>query len=215
MTLTSTVTSTALLAPTRAHGYAIVVRDPAPMLQNTLRQWGGHDDLWVFAYASLIWKQEFTHTERHAARVHGWHRALKMWSRMNRGTPECPGLVFALLAGGSCQGVVFKIARAHVPDALAALWYREMPTGVYDAQWLRCSTATGSVKALAFTLPRNSPNFTGALSAQQYQQIFKDAVGRYGSTLDYAQLTYDHLLREGIRDRALEALLQHATDGPR
>ncbi len=189
---------------------SIVLRDPAPMLQDTLRQWGGKEDLWVFGYASLIWKQEFTYTERHLARVYGWHRALQMWSRVNRGTPESPGLVFALLAGGSCQGVAFRIVRADVPAALADLWYREMPTGVYDAQWLRCATPAGTVKALAFTLPRNSPNYTGALSAKQYQQIFRGAVGRYGSTRDYAQLTYEHLLREGIRDRALEALLLHA-----
>ena len=211
MTLTNTLTSTALSTPALVRGSVTVVRDPAAMLQNTLRQWGGQDNLWVFAYASLIWRQEFTHTERHVARVHGWHRALIMWSRINRGTPECPGLVFALLAGGSCQGVVFKIVRADVPDALAALWYREMPTGVYDAQWLRCTTPAGTVKALAFTLPRNSPNFTGALSAQQYQQIFKDAVGRYGTTRDYAQMTYDSLRQEGIHDRALEALLRHAS----
>jgi cation transport protein ChaC len=29
-------------------------------------------------YASLIWRPDFESTERHATRVHGWHRALKM-----------------------------------------------------------------------------------------------------------------------------------------
>jgi cation transport protein ChaC len=80
-----------------------VVRDPAPMLANFLQQWGGQDDLWIFAYASLIWRPDFEFSEQRPAKLHGWHRALKMWSRINRGTPAVPGLVFALLSGGSCR----------------------------------------------------------------------------------------------------------------
>lgn len=31
-------------------------RDPAPLLEHTLRTWRGRGDLWVFGYASLIWR---------------------------------------------------------------------------------------------------------------------------------------------------------------
>lgn len=189
---------------------SIVVRDPGPMLQAVLQQWGGETDLWVFGYASLIWRPEFSFTERHLTKVHGWHRALKMWSRLNRGTPECPGLVFALLAGGSCQGVAFRIEKTLVRQTLSDLWEREMPTGVYNPRWLQCETPTGSVKALAFTLPHDSQNYTGELSAAQYQYIFKNATGRFGTTHEYAQKTYDCLLLQGIHDQSLETLLQHA-----
>ncbi|MDV7392073.1 gamma-glutamylcyclotransferase, partial [Arthrospira platensis SPKY1] len=67
------------------------------MLRHALLQWEsmGTPDLWLFAYGSLIWKTEFPVAERRPAKVHGYHRALKMWSRINRGTPERPGLVFA------------------------------------------------------------------------------------------------------------------------
>jgi glutathione-specific gamma-glutamylcyclotransferase len=198
----------------------LTVRDPAPMLQRTLHTWRASvaagdgqaastlgQGLWVFGYASLIWRPEFDHTDRRPARVHGWHRALHMWSRVNRGSPDCPGLVFAMLPGGSCQGMAFHIDHANVPQVLEQLWAREMPTGVYDPRWLRCSTGQGTVSALAFTLSRSSPNFCGQLSDAQYTHIFKNAVGRYGTTLDYAQQTFDGLLREGIHDRALEQLL--------
>ena len=47
----------------------------------------------MFGYASLIWRPDFDYAERHASRVHGWHRALVMCSRVNRGTPEQPGVV--------------------------------------------------------------------------------------------------------------------------
>jgi glutathione-specific gamma-glutamylcyclotransferase len=188
------------------------------MLENTLATWrartsagpsaqGNDQGLWVFGYASLIWRPEFSFTEKRPARVHGWHRALHMWSNINRGTPECPGLVFALLSGGSCQGVVFYIPHDDVPNVMAQLWYREMPGGVYDPRWLHCATPQGEVQALAFTLSRSSPSYCGALTDAQYAQIFKDACGRYGTTLDYAQQTYDGLLREGIRDVKLKMLL--------
>ena len=178
-------------------------------LASIREQWHSQrSDLWVFGYASLIWKQEFEFTERRAARVHGWHRALQMWSTINRGSPECPGLVFALLSGGSCQGVVFRIPKAQANQALDDLWFREMPGDVYEPRWLNCQTDQGIVPALAFTLPRTNPSFCGALSPAQYRQIFSKAHGRYGTTLDYAQRTYDSLLAEGIHDHALEKILK-------
>ena len=65
-------------------------------------------------------------------------------------------------------------------------------------------------RPLAFTLPRNSPSFTGQLPPETYRHIFKNASGRFGTTLDYAKQTYDSLRSHGIEDRALAALLRHA-----
>jgi len=144
--------------------------------------------------------------------VWGWHRALKMWSRLNRGSPECPGLVFALLPGGSCQGVAYRVDRDQADEVLVRLWEREMPMDVYTPSWLPCNTPQGPVKALAFTLPRSSPSFTGQLPAETYRQIFQQASGRFGTTLDYARQTYDSLRAHGIEDRALAALLRHADE---
>ena len=172
------------------------------------------EDLWVFAYASLIWRQEFIHTEQHLTQVHGWHRALKMWSRVNRGTPELPGLVFALLPGGSCRGLVFRIPAAQALSTLDRLWLREMPNQVYTPKFLDCPIAQDqaniTVKALCFTLPKSSPSYTGHLSPAQYRDIFSKASGRFGSTLDYVQQTLTSLQQLGIEDRALQALLKHA-----
>jgi cation transport protein ChaC len=79
-------------------------------------------------------------------------------------------------------------------------------TGVYDPRTLRCQTDQGPVQALAFTLSRRSPNFTGVLSPAHYSQIFADAIGRYGSTHDYALQTLESLQRIGISDAALTKL---------
>jgi glutathione-specific gamma-glutamylcyclotransferase len=184
------------------------LRDPIGMLNRTLEEWGGHRDLWVFGYGSLIWRPEFDFAERRPAKVHGWHRALKMWSRINRGTPEKPGLVFGLLSGGSCQGVVFRIPKAWGREVLAALWAREMKMAVYDPKWLTCHTTQGPVEALAFTLSRRSPSHTGVLTPQEYRRIFTEATGIYGTTYDYAHRTLEELKRHNIHDRGLEKLLK-------
>jgi cation transport protein ChaC len=181
------------------------------MLDRTLAEWGGETDLWVFGYASLIWRPDFEVAEQRLARVHGWHRALKMWSRVNRGTVACPGLVFALLSGGSCHGAVLKVERSYGELVLRRLWDREMVTGVYDPKWLRCETPRGPQTALAFTLSRRSPNFTGDLTADRYREIFSTSCGRYGTTLEYAELTLRCLQQYGIQDLALKRLLAHAT----
>jgi len=183
----------------------------ASHLEQIRLEWGGQDDLWVFAYASLIWRPDMEMAEQRLARVHGWHRALAMWSRINRGTPERPGLVFALLGGGSCQGLVLRVPRAHAHEALEMLWSREMPMKVYTPRWLTCHTPHGPVKALAFTLPKSSPSHTGKLSPSQYRDIFSHTEGgRFGNTLDYARQTQAALQALGIQDQALNALLSLA-----
>jgi cation transport protein ChaC len=183
----------------------------ASHLEQIRLEWGGQDDLWVFAYASLIWRPDMEMAEQRLARVHGWHRALAMWSRINRGTPERPGLVFALLGGGSCQGLVLRVPRAHAHEALEMLWSREMPMKVYTPRWLTCHTPHGPVKALAFTLPKSSTSHTGKLSPSQYRDIFSHTEGgRFGNTLDYARQTQAALQALGIQDQALNALLSLA-----
>jgi cation transport protein ChaC len=182
-------------------------REPALLLEQTRQRWAGRGDLWVFGYASLIWRPEFDAAEARPARVHGWHRALEMRSRVNRGTPECPGLVFALVRGGSCRGMAYRIPRGQVESELARLWVREMPNGVYDPRWLPCRTEQGPVDALAFTLSRDSPNYTGALDEAVLLAVLGSACGRYGSTLSYLLQTAESLRRCGIRDRHVERLV--------
>lgn len=188
-------------------------RNPAALLAQAMGHWRQHHaaaaggDLWLFGYASLIWRPEIEAVEQRAATVHGWHRALEMRSRINRGTPDCPGLVFALVAGGSCRGMAFRIAGHRVAEEMPRLWAREMPTGVYDPRWVPCQTVHGPVKALAFTLSRSSPSYTGRLTEAQLVDVLSRACGRYGSTLDYVKETARSLQACGIRDRSVMSLM--------
>ncbi|HAJ11400.1 MAG TPA: gamma-glutamylcyclotransferase [Comamonadaceae bacterium] len=199
--------------PLRYTSWEPAERNGAAMMAQTLAQWrsfGPKADLWVFGYASLVWRPEFEAAEHRPARVHGYHRCLHMWSRVNRGTADRPGLVFALMHGGCCDGVALRLPHDQVEAAMPALWEREMPNPVYDPKWLLCHTPQGPVRGLAFTLSRRSPNYTGPLSDAQYRDIFAHAKGRYGSTLDYARQTLHGLRSHGIEDHALAHLLRLA-----
>jgi cation transport protein ChaC len=185
-------------------------RTPEEMLLRATAQWGGREDLWVFGYASLIARPEFDADEHRLAHVRGWHRALRMRSRVNRGTPEQPGLVFALLHGGSCHGVVYRVPRKRAAAELQRLWQREMPNAVYDPRFLPCRTAQGEVRALAFTLSRRSPSFVATMAEHELLHVFRHARGRFGTTLEYLLETADALRRRGLRDRQIERLVELA-----
>ena len=185
-------------------------RDPAAMLARLRADWGGRADLWVFGYASLLWRPEFEAVEHRSALVRGWHRALRMRSRINRGTPQVPGLVFALLPGGACRGDVYRLPRQRADAELERLWAREMPTGVYDPRWLPCRTALGVVPALAFTLSRRSEACLPRLPDEQMLHILRHARGRYGTTLDYLAGTAGALRERGVYDREIERLMRLA-----
>lgn len=184
-----------------------IVRDPDELLRQLHGQPPDRRQLWVFGYASLIWRPEFDAAERRMARVHGWHRALRMRSRVNRGTPERPGLVYALLPGGSCRGMVFRLQPEHAEQDLRRLWAREMPFAVYDPRWLPCRTELGVVPALAFTLSRRHESHVGRLPDVQMLEILRHARGRYGTTLEYLAETARALREHGVGDRETERLM--------
>ena len=182
------------------------VRAAAAALARVRAERDASDDLWLFGYASLIWRPDFEPAETRPAVVHGFHRALAMRSCINRGSPECPGLVFALVAGGSCRGVALRIPGSVADAELERLWVREMPNAVYTPRWLPRRTPAGTLRALAFTLDRASPGHVGTPHDAALLDVLRTARGRYGSTLDYLLDTARCLRARGIRDRRVERL---------
>lgn len=184
--------------------------------EKALAQWDRKTDLWLFGYGSLIWNPGLPTVEASRSKVHGYHRGLYLWSRVNRGTPEQPGLVLALDRGGSCTGIAFRVSADGAMPHLEALWRREMAMGSYRPAWLPCVLADGRrVDALAFVMRRDVPSYTGKLRDDVVKTVFGCACGRYGTTLDYVSRTVDALRDSGMPDRALEALLARCREESR
>ncbi len=89
------------------------------------------DEFWIFGYGSLMWNPGFVYEERSVGRIHGFHRALCVLSHVHRGTPEVPGLVLGLDAGGSCRGVGYRVGRSRWSETVEYLRRREQVTMVY------------------------------------------------------------------------------------
>lgn len=185
-------------------------RQPQNVLAAHRARFGPLAPVWVFGYASLIWRPEFDAVEHRRAVVPGWHRCLHMRSRVNRGTPERPGLVFAMMSGGACRGMVYRLPPADLDGQFQRLWAREMPLGVYDPRWVQARTPHGTVYALAFTLSRRSPAWTGPIDDPRMVDILRHAHGRFGSTLDYLLQTAQALRAHGMADRETERLVRLA-----
>jgi cation transport protein ChaC len=172
-----------------------------------MQNWQPGQDIWVFGYGSLIWRPEFSFEEKHAALLHGYHRSLCLWSRVNRGTPERPGLVLALDVGGACRGVAYRVAGSLVAPTVDALWRREMASGAYIPRWLNCQThGGGAVQAMVFTMNRGKPAYARGLTTQQQADVVRDAHGRYGPCTEYVMETLCALRAAGIHDDKLEAV---------
>jgi cation transport protein ChaC len=57
-------------------------------LRSALTPWTPGTPFWIFAYGSLMWNPSFTFDVRHVATIRGYHRSFRVWSRINRGTPD-------------------------------------------------------------------------------------------------------------------------------
>ena len=172
-------------------------------LNETLAQLDELKDIWVFGYASLVWRPEFEYVESRLGTLKGYHRALCLWSGVNRGTPERPGLVFGLAESGVCEGMVYKLPNTNIHDKMRRLWKREMPNSSYIPMWLDCETPEGVVKALTFVMDPDDHSYTGALSVEQTLHVVLGATGLYGPCTEYVLETADALKNVGIDDPEL------------
>lgn len=162
--------------------------------------------VWVFAFGSLIWNPAFEFTQRLNARIHGWRRAFCLWNKAGRGSPEFPGLMLSLESGGSCTGVVYRIAPHAIRTELDVLWRREMMSFSYRPIWTQAYTEQGQMSALAFSRNPHHERYAPGLNHDVIVHHIAQAEGRLGRCCDYLFETVNHLKQLGIRDRALERI---------
>jgi cation transport protein ChaC len=169
------------------------------------------DDLWVFAYGSLMWRPDFPFVERVEARLVGAHRALCVYSFVHRGTPERPGLVLGLDHGGTCRGIAYRVNAIERAGTVAYLRSREQVTSVYREVtrpiWLKVHPAR-RVPALCYMVDRGHAQYAGRLSLEQQLHHVRQGHGRSGANRDYVLATVGALEQPGYRETELHLLAE-------
>lgn len=167
----------------------------------------GDEDLWVFAYGSLMWNPGIHFDEVRRARLEGHGRRFALATTIGRGTPDCPGLVLTLQPGpGACEGLVFRIPHALVEAESRMLWRREMIRGGYCPALLPLDTPQGRVRALVLTANTAHPQHREGLSLDATAAIVASACGSIGSNLHYLEELVAQLDVLGIEDRYVDLL---------
>jgi len=166
----------------------------------------GADAVWVFGYGSLMWRPGFAHDEALPARLHGYHRALCIYSIVHRGTAQRPGLVLGLDRGGSCHGWAFRVERSREAEVLAYLDARELVTDVYQRRRLPLTTARGRLAAWCYVVRRDHVQYAGKLDEHRVLELVRHGTGRSGRNCDYVVSTVSHLEQMGVVDGPLHAL---------
>ncbi len=167
------------------------------------------EDLWVFAYGSLMWRPGFDFLERRHARLVGAHRALCVYSFVHRGTPDRPGLVLGLDRGGNCRGIAYRVAVGQRTATIAYLREREQVTMVYREAWRRVwldDDPQQAVHALCFMVDRGHHQYAGHLSMAEQLRLARQGHGRSGACRDYVLTTVKELEALGCRDAGLHML---------
>lgn len=167
------------------------------------------EDLWVYAYGSLMWDPGFHFAELRLAELPGHQRRFSYRTILGRGTPQRPALMLALEpAAGACRGLVFRIPARDMREECAVVWRREMVRGGYCPKWLDVATPQGQVNALVFTSNTAHPDHVGELPLDEAAAIIAGASGLLGSNRDYLEQLAAQLDSLGIDDDYVTALLQ-------
>ncbi len=184
-------------------------------------------ELWIFAYGSLIWRPGFDYEEVRPARLWGWHRRLCVYSWHHRGTVETPGVVLGLDRGGSCRGLVYRVAASRRAATLAYLREREqvsplehLPSPIYReiVRPVRFEDGRGRTvesrgpAALTYVVDRTHPQYTGAIDEESLLTLVRQGRGISGANPDYVVSTAEHLAALGMRDAVLDRLAARLAD---
>jgi cation transport protein ChaC len=195
-------------------GVAPGLREPteqeySALVTDLLRE---HDpqNIWIFAYGSLIWNPGFDVVEELPATAMGWHRSYCMTINRCRGLPEFPSLMLALDRGGSCKGIALRLGSKEHLAQLRSLMRREIdsiPT-TYIPRWITVQTKKGALKALTFVIDPKGSAYAGRLPIDKVANTLAMAAGHLGSSAAYLHRTVSKLEEHGIRDSNLWKIQQ-------
>lgn len=187
-------------------------RSPLPMSHDTIalnqrmNRFGGHAQVWLFGYGSLIYKADFPYIERRQARIRDWSRRFWQGSHDHRGTPDAPGRVLTLVPdpGALCAGMAYLIT----PEVFAHLDHREKNGYLRHATTIEfddCDRAEG----LVYIAARTNAAWLGPASEAEIARHIATSEGPSGPNRDYLTHLAEALRALGEHDAHVFAVEKH------
>ena len=172
------------------------------------------EDVWLFAYGSLIWKPEFAHIEERLATARGWQRSFCIRLKRWRGTADVPGLMMALDRGDECRGIALRLTEATAAESIGMLVRRELSAKPPSQllRWITVETDQGDVRAIAIVSNPDGRAYAGNLPIEEVADTLSRACGHWGSGAEYLLNTVTQLERRGIQDDYLWRLQELVAD---
>jgi len=170
-------------------------------------------DLWIYAYGSLMWDPGVRFAEVRRADLEGYQRRFTYRITLGRGSPDRPGLMLSLESGiGCCRGLAFRIAADLADAETAILWRREMIRGGYTPVMQSMKTPQGSITALVFSANHSHSEHVGELPLNETAAIIASASGVIGTNREYLEQLVEQLVTLGIEDTYIEQLVRQMRD---
>ena len=150
------------------------------------------EEIWVFAYGSLLFKLDFPVLEQQAAHIDGWQRRFWQGSHDHRGTPDSPGRVLTLT---SCTGVTCR-GRALRVDASVFEHLDHREKNGYLRTLLPINFADGrTVQGICYVADELNEAWLGPATEAEIAAHIVRSQGPSGANIDYL-LKLAHALRE-------------------
>jgi cation transport protein ChaC len=170
----------------------------------------GHEgnDLWVFAYGSIMWNPAMHFAEVRHASLPGYSRRFILVDNYGRrGTRKAPGIVAALDHGERCEGLLFRIAADEIETETEVLWRREMIGPGYLPSFVMAEVDGEPVRALTFLADHAAEAIRPNLTFEDQVRFVAEGAGLLGTSRDYLASSVDQLAALGIHDEDCVTLL--------
>ncbi|CAN7667456.1 gamma-glutamylcyclotransferase [Caballeronia sp. dw_19] len=165
------------------------------------------EDVWIFAYGSLMWNPLVDFDKRQVATLHDWHRSFCLRMVAGRASPEMPGRMLALEAGGHAHGVALRLPRATTDEELRVVWIREMVLGSYAPTWAPVTLDDGTeTHAIAFVADTHREQYEADSRVSTVAPLVATTAGKFGSNAEYVFKLHAALKQCSLHDPYIEAL---------
>jgi cation transport protein ChaC len=166
------------------------------------------EDLWVFAYGSLMWDPAFKFSEVRRAKVPDYARRFILREIYGgRGDRENPGLMAALDHGGGCDGLIFRIPHDVVEVETEILWRRELVAPSYIPTFVTATIGERQLKALTFVADHQANPICSDISREEQIKYLLNGRGFLGTSLEYLENVVAQFDALGIVDEDCSRLL--------